>query len=39
MGMGFDSKCDFAPRTILWGFSFAFGYGVSFFWLGKWLKI
>ena len=29
VGMGFDSKRDFAPHTILWGFSFALGYGVS----------
>ena len=29
--MGFDSKCNFAPPTIFWGFSFALGRGVSFF--------
>ena len=29
-GMGFDSKHDFAPPTILLGFSFALGCGVSF---------
>ena len=28
-GMGFDSKCKFAPPTILWDFSFALGRGVS----------
>ena len=26
--MGFDSKCNFAPPTIFWGFSFALGRGV-----------
>ena len=31
MDMGFDSKHDFAPPTILLGFSFALGHGVSFF--------
>ena len=31
MGMGFDSKCDFAPPIILLGFSFVIGCGVSFF--------
>ena len=30
LGMGFDSKHDFAPPTILWGFAFALGCGVSF---------
>ena len=25
--MGFDSKWNFVPRTIFWGFSFAFGCG------------
>ena len=29
--MGFDSKHDFTPPTILLGFSFALGCGVSFF--------
>ena len=29
--MNFDSKCDFAPFTVLWGFSFALGHWVSFF--------
>ena len=28
--MGFDSKHDFATPIIFWGFSFAFGCGVSF---------
>ena len=31
MGMGFDSKHDFVPPTILLGFSFALGHGVSLF--------
>ena len=30
VGMGFDSKCNFAPPTILLGFFFALGLGVSF---------
>ena len=30
MGMGFDSKCDFALPTICWGFSFALGCGFFF---------
>ena len=29
-GIGFDSKCNFAPPTILLGFFFALGLGVSF---------
>ena len=29
VGMGFDSKHDFAPPTSCWGFSFALGCGVS----------
>ena len=29
--MRFDSKCSFAPPTVLWGFSFALGCGVPFF--------
>ena len=31
VGMGFDSKCDFSHPTVLLGFSFALGHGVSFF--------
>ena len=31
VGMGFDSKCDCASPTILLGFFFALGLGVSFF--------
>ena len=31
VGMGFDSKCNFTSPTIVLGFSFAFGCGVSFF--------
>ena len=31
VGMGFDSKHDFVPPTILLGFSFALEHGVSFF--------
>ena len=27
--MEFNSKCSFTPPTILWGFSFALGHGVS----------
>ena len=27
--MGFNSKCSFTPPTILWGFSFTLGHGVS----------
>ena len=26
-----DTKCDFTPPTILLGFSFALGHGISFF--------
>ena len=29
LGMGFDSKHEFAPSTICWRFSFALGYGIS----------
>ena len=29
VGMGFDSKCKFAPSTILLGFAFALGHGIS----------
>jgi len=25
--MGFDSKCDFTPPTLFWGFFFALGHG------------
>ena len=32
MGMGFDSKCDFALPTVCWGFSFALGCGYFFWW-------
>ena len=32
VGMGFDSKHDFALLPSCWGFSFALGHGVSFFW-------
>ena len=28
--MGFDSKHDFTPRTVYWGFSFALGSGIIF---------
>ena len=31
MGVGFDSKHDFAPPTIFLGLSFALGHEVSFF--------
>ena len=31
MGKGFDSKCNFAPPTILFGFLLGLGRGVSFF--------
>ena len=31
MGMGFDSKHDFAPPTFLLGLLFALGCGVSLF--------
>ena len=29
--MGFDSKCYFAPPTVLLGLTFALGHGVSCF--------
>ena len=29
VGMGFDSKCIFAPSTILLGFAFGLGHGIS----------
>ena len=35
-GMGFDSKCDFAPPTLLLGLAFALGRGVSFMDGKKW---
>ena len=31
VGIGFDSKSDFAPLLSYWGFFFALGHGVSFF--------
>ena len=40
VGMVFDSKHNFAPPTILWGFSFAVGHRVSFFvGIQQWLVI
>ena len=32
MGIEFDSKHDFAPPTVYWGFSFVLGCGYLFWW-------
>ena len=32
LGIGFDSKHDFAPPTIYWDFSFVLGCGYLFWW-------